>query len=82
MAEFGRIWQDLAEFGRIWQNLAEHRHDAVTLPAPSRKACPQALYVRIMPAGRSYLYAPLVAYRPRYTSTPSICLGTLGVRAC
>ena len=23
MAEFGRIWQNLAEFSRIWQNLAE-----------------------------------------------------------
>jgi len=46
---------------------------------PSAKACPQALYVRIMPIGRSYLYILPVAYYLRYTSTLSTRLGTLGV---
>jgi hypothetical protein len=46
---------------------------------PSAKACPQALYIRIMPVGRSYLYAPPVAYYLRYTSILSIYLGTLAV---
>ena len=46
---------------------------------PLSKACPQALYVRITPIGRSYPYILLVAYRLRYASTLSIRLGTLGV---
>src|SRR6202044_3548051 len=36
---------------------------------PSAKACPQALYVRIISIGRSYLNVPPVAYYLRYTST-------------
>ena len=46
---------------------------------PSSKACPQALYICIIPIGRSYLYTPLVAYYLYYTSIPSIYLGTLVV---
>ena len=46
---------------------------------PSAKAYPQALYVRTMPIGRSYLYALPVAYYLYYTSIPSIYLGTLAV---
>src|SRR5882757_10707847 len=45
----------------------------------SVKACPQALYVRIMLMGRSYLYALPVAYYLYYTSILSIYLGTLAV---
>ena len=60
--------------------MAEHRHGAVTLPPPLEKLVLK-LCVSTMPMGRSYLYAPPVACRPRYTSTPSIRLGTLGVRA-
>ena len=46
---------------------------------PSAKAYPQALYVRIIPIGRSYLYTLLVAYYLYYTSILSIYLGTLAV---
>jgi hypothetical protein len=46
---------------------------------PSAKACPQALYIRTIPIGRSYLYTLLVAYYLYYTSIPSIYLGTLAV---
>jgi hypothetical protein len=46
---------------------------------PSAKACPQALYIRIMPIGRSYLYILPVAYYLYYTSILSIYLGTLVV---
>ena len=56
---------------------------AVTLtppPPPRAKACPQALYVRITPIRRSYLYAFLVAYYLYYTSILSIYLGTLVVQ--
>ena len=49
------------------------------ITAPSKEACPQALYVRIMPIGRSYLYILPVAYYLRYTSTLSTRLDTLGV---
>ena len=52
---------------------------AVTLPPPSAKACPQALYICIMSIGRSYLNIPLIAYYLRYTSTLPTCLGTLAV---
>jgi hypothetical protein len=51
---------------------------AVILPPPFAKACPQALYVRIIPIGRFYLYVLLVAYYLYYTSTLSTYLGTLG----
>ena len=52
----------------------------ITLPSPlSAKACPQALYIRIMPIGRSYLYILPVAYYLYYTSTLFTYLGTLGV---
>ena len=47
---------------------------------PSAKACPQALYIRTMPIGRSYLYTLLVAYYLYYTSIPSIYLSTLAVQ--
>ena len=47
---------------------------------PSTKACPQALYVRIISIGRSYLNIPLVAYRLYYTSTLPTYLGTLAVQ--
>src|SRR6266702_1494373 len=47
---------------------------------PFSKACPQALYVRIILVRRSYLCALLVAYRLHYTSIPSIHLDTLAVR--
>ena len=47
---------------------------------PSAKACPQALYVRIISIGRSYLNIPLVAYYIYYTSTLPTCLGTLVVQ--
>ena len=53
--------------------------NAVTLPPPSAKACPQALYVRFILIGCSYLHALLVAYYLYYTSIPSIYLGTLAV---
>ena len=46
---------------------------------PSAKACPQALYIRFILIGRSYLYTLLVAYYLYYTSIPSIYLGTLAV---
>src|ERR1700723_1017583 len=46
---------------------------------PSAKACPQALYVRIMSIGRSYLNIPPVAYCLRYASTLPTYLGTLAV---
>ena len=46
----------------------------------SAKACPQALYVRFILIGRSYLRALLVAYYLYYTSIPSIYLGTLAVQ--
>ena len=46
---------------------------------PSAKACPQALYVRIMPIGRFYPHILLVAYYLRYTSTLPTYLGTLAV---
>jgi len=55
---------------------------AVILPPLSKKACPQALYVRIISVGCSYLYAQQVAYYLRYTSTLSTYLDTLGVLAC
>jgi hypothetical protein len=48
-------------------------------PPPSVKACPQALYIRTMPIGRSYLYTLPVAYYLYYTSILSIYLGTLAV---
>ena len=47
---------------------------------PSAKACPQALYVRFILVGRSYLCALPVAYYLYYTSIPSIYLGTLAVQ--
>ena len=47
---------------------------------PSEKACPQALYVRIITVGCSYLYTLLVVYYLYYTSIPSIYLGTLAVQ--
>ena len=46
---------------------------------PSSKACPQALYIRIIPIGHFYLYILLVAYPFYYTSTLFTYLGTLGV---
>src|SRR6266568_8297834 len=49
---------------------------------PFSKACPQALYIRIILIGRSYLYALLVAYHLHYTSIPSIHLDTLAVQVC
>ena len=54
-------------------------HQRRNITPPSAKACPQALYIRIMPMGRFYLYVLPVAYRLRYTSTLSTHLGTLGV---
>ena len=53
---------------------------AVTLPPPSVKACPQALYIRIISIGRSYLNVPPVAYYLYYTSTLPTYLGTLVVQ--
>src|SRR6266704_1510012 len=47
---------------------------------PFSKACPQALYVRIILMGHSYLCALLVACRLHYTSILSIYLDTLIVR--
>ena len=47
---------------------------------PSKKACPQALYIYIIPVGRSYLYAFLVAYHLHYASIPSIYLSILAVQ--
>src|SRR6266568_3475549 len=46
---------------------------------PFSKACPQALYIRIIPMGHSCLYTLLVAYHLHYTSIPSIYLSTLAV---
>src|SRR6266571_5566754 len=47
---------------------------------PFSKACPQALYIRIIPVGRSCLCALLVAYHLHYTSIPFIYLDTLAVQ--
>ena len=46
---------------------------------PSEKACPQALYVRIITVGRFYFYTLPVVYHFYYASIPSIYLGTLAV---
>src|SRR6266704_2067370 len=46
---------------------------------PFSKACPQALYVHIIPVGHSCLCAFLVACRLHCTSIPSIRLDTLAV---
>ena len=46
----------------------------------SKKACPQALHIRIIPVGRFYFYTLLVAYHLYYTSIPSIYLSTLAVQ--
>ena len=47
---------------------------------PSAKAYPQALYIRIISIGRSYLNTPPVAYYLRYASTLPTRLGTLAVQ--
>ena len=54
-------------------------YQCCNITPPSKKACPQALYVRITPIGYSYLYTLLVAYYLYYTSILSIYLGTLAV---
>src|ERR1700733_5264993 len=46
---------------------------------PSAKACPQALYIRIISIGRSYLNIPPVAYYLYYASTLPTRLSTLAV---
>ena len=47
---------------------------------PFEKACPQALYVRIITVGCFYLYTLPVVYYLYYASIPSIYLGTLAVQ--
>jgi len=61
----------------IYGNMRQYT-STVTLP-PLRKSLPLGFIVHIIPIGRSYLYALLVAYYHYYTSIPSICLGTLAV---
>ena len=46
-------------------------------PPPSAKACPQALYIRIMPIGRFYLYILPIAY-PLYYCQIIYILGSIG----
>ena len=53
---------------------------AITLPPPLEKLVLKLCISVIIPMGRSYLYALLVAYYLYYASIPSIYLGTLVVQ--
>jgi hypothetical protein len=63
----------------ITSTIAAAFYQCYNITPPSVKACPQALYICIIPVGRSYLYALPVAYYLYYASILSIRLGTLGV---
>jgi hypothetical protein len=74
------MWSSSHVTAKFCQVLLPSSTSAIILPPPpSAKACPQALYVRIIPIGRFCLYILSVAYYLHYTSTLSTRLGTLGV---